>query len=191
MNVESLRSGDQSGESAEIKIAKVKFESKDLNVYFVWIFFIYSRSFKVAITNVLLWFCIWSPYAIITMIGCFGNSMLVTPLVSQLPAFLGKSFLKENYFLAKIILTCKIIFSAKTASAINPVIYAISHPKYREALALNCPCLGVGKFSTIIVHKINKYINDLVDFHKVSNWPDLKSKKLEGVFVDLHFFFSI
>ena len=35
MNVESLRSGDQSGESAEIKIAKVKFESKDLNVYFV------------------------------------------------------------------------------------------------------------------------------------------------------------
>ena len=28
MNVESLRSGDQSGESAEIKIAKVKFESK-------------------------------------------------------------------------------------------------------------------------------------------------------------------
>ena len=157
----------------------------------MWIFFIYSRSFKVAITNVLLWFCIWSPYAIITMIGCFGNSMLVTPLVSQLPAFLGKSFLKENYFLAKIILTCKIIFSAKTASAINPVIYAISHPKYREALARNCPCLGVGKYSTIIVHKINKYINDLVDFHKVSNWPDLKSKKLEGVFVDLHFFFSI
>ncbi|XP_023330327.1 compound eye opsin BCRH1 [Eurytemora carolleeae] len=97
MNVESLRSGDQSGESAEIKIAKV------------------------AITNVLLWFCIWSPYAIVTMIGCFGNSMLVTPLVSQLPAFL-----------------------AKTASAINPVIYAISHPKYREALAQNVPCLGIG-----------------------------------------------
>jgi len=97
MNVESLRSGDQSGESAEVKIAKV------------------------AITNVLLWFCIWTPYALITMIGCFGNSMLVTPLVSQLPAFL-----------------------AKTASAINPVIYAISHPKFREALATEVPCLGIG-----------------------------------------------
>jgi hypothetical protein len=46
---------------------------------------------QVAITNVLLWFCIWTPYAVVTMIGQFGNPMLVTPLVSQLPAFLGKS----------------------------------------------------------------------------------------------------
>jgi r-opsin len=45
---------------------------------------------QVAITNVLLWFCIWTPYAVVTMIGQFGNPMLVTPLVSQLPAFLGK-----------------------------------------------------------------------------------------------------
>jgi r-opsin len=47
---------------------------------------------QVAITNVLLWFCIWTPYAVVTMIGQFGNPMLVTPLVSQLPAFLGKCF---------------------------------------------------------------------------------------------------
>jgi r-opsin len=46
---------------------------------------------QVAITNVLLWFCIWTPYAVVTMIGQFGNPMLVTPLVSQLPAFLGKT----------------------------------------------------------------------------------------------------
>jgi hypothetical protein len=43
----------------------------------------------VAITNVLLWFCIWTPYALVTMIGQFGNPMLVTPLVAQLPAFFG------------------------------------------------------------------------------------------------------
>ena len=44
---------------------------------------------KVAITNVMLWFIIWTPYAVITSIACFGNPMLVSPLVSQLPAFLG------------------------------------------------------------------------------------------------------
>jgi hypothetical protein len=44
---------------------------------------------QVAITNVLLWFCIWTPYAAITMIAQFGNPMLITPVISQLPSFLG------------------------------------------------------------------------------------------------------
>jgi hypothetical protein len=52
---------------------------------------------QVAITNVMLWFCIWTPYAAITMIAQFGNPMLVTPLVSQLPSFLG------NYLKIKLI----------------------------------------------------------------------------------------
>ncbi len=38
------------------------------------------------------------------------------------------------------------LFSAKTASAINPLVYAASHPKYREALAKEFPSLGIGKF---------------------------------------------
>jgi len=98
MNVDSLKSGaDQGAESAEMKIAKV------------------------ALTNVLLWFCIWTPYATVNMIGQFGNRSLVTPLVSQLPAFL-----------------------AKLASVLNPLVYAVSHPKYREALAKEVPCLGIG-----------------------------------------------
>jgi len=97
MNVESLKSGAESAESAEMKIAKV------------------------AITNVMLWFSIWTPYACVTMIGQFGNRSLITPLVSQLPAFL-----------------------AKTASVINPFVFAVSHPKYREALAIEVPCLGIG-----------------------------------------------
>lgn len=99
MNVESLRSGqDANAESAEVKIAKV------------------------AVTNVLLWVCIWSPYAIVVMIGCFGNQTLLVPLVSQIPSFI-----------------------AKTASCLNPIVYAISHPKYREALAKEVPCLGIGQ----------------------------------------------
>ena len=67
MNVDSLKSNQKDNEaSAEVKIAKV------------------------AITNVLLWIVTWTPYAIVAMIGVFGNQMLITPLVAQLPSFLGK-----------------------------------------------------------------------------------------------------
>jgi len=98
MNVESLRSNqDEDADSAEMRIAKV------------------------AITNVSLWIAIWSPYAVVVMTAAFGDRNLVTPLISQLPAFL-----------------------AKLAGVINPFIFALSHPKFREALATKCPCLGIG-----------------------------------------------
>jgi len=98
MNVDSLRSNAKDdGDSAEVRIAKV------------------------AITNVMLWLCTWTPYAVVVAIGCFGDQSLVTPLVSQLPSFL-----------------------AKTASCLNPVVYAVSHPKFREAIAREIPCLGIG-----------------------------------------------
>jgi len=96
MNVDSLRSNADDNESAEVRIAKV------------------------AITNVMLWICIWTPYAFVNMIAVFGNQAIVTPMVSQIPAF-----------------------CAKTASCLNPVVYAISHPKYREALSREVPCLGI------------------------------------------------
>jgi len=69
----------------------------------------------------MLWVCTWTPYAVITMIGVFGDQMLVTPLVAQLPSFL-----------------------AKTSSCLNPIVFAVSHPKFREALAKEVPCLGIG-----------------------------------------------
>jgi len=97
MNVDSLRSNaNDDEESTEVRIAKV------------------------AITNVMLWVTIWSPYAFVNMIAVFGNQLVVTPLVSQIPAFIAKS-----------------------ASCLNPVVYAISHPKYREALSREVPCLGI------------------------------------------------
>ncbi len=37
------------------------------------------------------------------------------------------------------------LFAAKTASALNPLVYAVSHPKYREAIAKEIPCLRIGK----------------------------------------------
>ena len=38
---------------------------------------------KVAITNVLIWYCTWTPYAMVVLIGQFGGKHLLTPLVSQ------------------------------------------------------------------------------------------------------------
>ena len=67
MNVDSLRSGGKDNEeSAEIKIAKV------------------------AITNVLLWVSIWTPYALCCALPALGYQASLTPLVSQLPSFMGK-----------------------------------------------------------------------------------------------------
>ena len=76
---------------------------------------------KVAVTNVLLWICAWAPYATVVLIGQFGNKSLITPLVSQMPSML-----------------------AKTCSCFNPIVYAISHPRFRDALQKHLPGLGVG-----------------------------------------------
>ena len=66
MNVDSLRSAGSSEESAEFKIAKV------------------------AITNVLLWFCIWTPYATVSSFPSLGLAHLLTPPVAAIPGFIGK-----------------------------------------------------------------------------------------------------
>jgi len=88
MNVTSLRSNsEQQAVSAEIRIAKI------------------------AIMNVTLWLMAWTPFAAVSMIGTWGNTSLITPLVCELPVIL-----------------------AKTSCVYNPIVYAISHPKYRECL---------------------------------------------------------
>ena len=61
---------------------------------------------KVAVTNVLLWIAIWSPYATVVIMVVFGNRDLITPLGSQIPA-------------------C----AAKMASIFNPIMFALAHPK--------------------------------------------------------------
>ena len=98
MNVESLRSAGEKEESAEFKIAKV------------------------AITNVLLWFCIWTPYATVSSFPSLGVPHLLTPAVAALPGFV-----------------------AKLASCLNPLVYAVSHPKFREAMAREFPGCGIGE----------------------------------------------
>ena len=94
MNVASLRSNnDQQQVSAEIRIAKV------------------------SIMNVSMWLTAWTPFAVICIMGTWGDVSKITPLVSAIPVIL-----------------------AKTSCAYNPLIYAISHPKYREVIlcVYNC-----------------------------------------------------
>ena len=48
---------------------------------------------------------------------------------------------------------------AKTGSCMNPLIFAFSHPRYREELARLVPSLGIGQF-----YNIHFFYSDLV-------WP--------------------
>jgi len=87
------------------------------------------RIAKTAIANVTLWLCCWCPYAIITIQGVSGNYQNITPLVTMLPALLAKS-----------------------ASCYNPFVYAISHPKYRQAITQYMPWF--------CVHEVEKKYED-------------------------------
>lgn len=74
------------------------------------------RIAKVAMVNIALWAGMWTPYAAIVLQGILGNQANITPLVTILPALIAKS-----------------------ASICNPVVYAISHPKFRLALQERYP----------------------------------------------------
>uniref|UniRef100_A0A8C8RPI2 Opsin 4 n=1 Tax=Pelusios castaneus TaxID=367368 RepID=A0A8C8RPI2_9SAUR len=63
---------------------------------------------KIALIVILLFVISWSPYAVVALVAFSGYSHLLTPFMNTVPAMIAK------------------------ASAIhNPIIYAITHPKYR------------------------------------------------------------
>lgn len=78
------------------------------------------RIAKVAFTIFFLFICSWTPYAIVAMTGAFGNRESLTPFSTMLPA----------------------VF-AKTVSCIDPWIYAINHPRYRQELQKRCEWMGI------------------------------------------------
>nr|BAQ54902.1 opsin, short-wavelength sensitive type [Epiophlebia superstes] len=101
MNVKSLSQGDNE-KSAEIRIAKV------------------------AISIVFLFICGWTPYALVAIIGCFGDRTLMTPTFSMFPAV-----------------------ACKTVACIDPWIYAINHPRFRAEIQKKVPWLCIfGKESS-------------------------------------------
>ncbi|KAM9477285.1 melanopsin-A [Clarias gariepinus] len=75
---------------------------------------------KVALIVILLYVISWSPYSIMALTAFSGYADILTPYMNSVPAVIAK------------------------ASAIhNPIIYAITHPKYRVAIAKYIPCLRV------------------------------------------------
>ncbi|XP_064084716.1 rhodopsin-like [Macrobrachium nipponense] len=76
------------------------------------------RLAKVALTTVALWFIAWTPYFVINMAG-----LLYKPMVTPLFSIWGSVFAKAN-------------------AVYNPIVYAISHPKYRAAMEKKLPCLS-------------------------------------------------
>lgn len=78
------------------------------------------RIAKAALTIFFLFCCSWTPYAIVTLIGAYGNKNLLTPSSTMIPA----------------------VF-AKVVSCIDPWVYAISHPRYRLELEKRVKWLGI------------------------------------------------
>lgn len=76
------------------------------------------RLAKVALTTVALWFIAWTPYMVINFAGLI-NKDVIDPLFT----IWGSAFAKAN-------------------AVYNPIVYAISHPKYRNALEKKLPCLS-------------------------------------------------
>nr|ANN11831.1 ultraviolet wavelength sensitive opsin 2 [Chrysobothris lateralis]APY20575.1 ultraviolet sensitive opsin 2 [Chrysobothris lateralis] len=101
MNVDSLRSNQQQqNQSTEIRIAKV------------------------AITICFLFVASWTPYAVMAMIGVFGDQSLLTPGFAMIPAC-----------------TCKLV------ACLDPYVYALSHPRYRLELQKRLPWLAINEKS--------------------------------------------
>lgn len=73
---------------------------------------------KVALMTISLWFMAWTPYLVINFTGVFE-----TASISPLATIWGSVFAKAN-------------------AVYNPIIYGISHPKYRAALFQKFPSLS-------------------------------------------------
>ncbi|XP_047365864.1 rhodopsin-like [Vespa velutina] len=75
---------------------------------------------KVALTTISLWFMAWTPYLVINYMGIFNGSK-----ISPLFTIWGSLFAKAN-------------------AIYNPIVYGISHPKYRAALKEKLPFFVCG-----------------------------------------------
>ena len=76
------------------------------------------KTAKVSFTICLLWLMSWGPYSLIAFCAILGHTAYLNPYVSELP----------------------VIF-AKTSAMYNPLVYAISHPKFRYAMEKQAPFL--------------------------------------------------
>nr|BAQ54718.1 opsin, long-wavelength sensitive type [Orthetrum albistylum] len=73
---------------------------------------------KIAMMTISLWFMAWTPYLVINLAGLYAPTSL-----SPLASIWGAVFAKAN-------------------AVYNPIVYGISHPKYRAALYQKFPSLS-------------------------------------------------
>lgn len=73
---------------------------------------------KIALMTISLWFMAWTPYLVINYTGVFESAP-----ISPLATIWGSLFAKAN-------------------AVYNPIVYGISHPKYRAALYKKFPTLS-------------------------------------------------
>ena len=77
----------------------------------------FTNCAQIAAIMVSLFVISWLPYALIAQFGINGYNDFVTPYSTEIPVMLAK------------------------ASAIwNPVVYSLTHPRYRSALRQMFPC---------------------------------------------------
>ena len=69
------------------------------------------RTALIIIGLVVLFIVAWLPYAVVAMIGLFGNQASLTPYVSSVAGLF-----------------------AKTSTVYNPIVYALIHPKFKRKL---------------------------------------------------------
>ena len=68
------------------------------------------RIAKISLMTVGMWMTAWTPFAIVCMAGSWGSDpSWITAFIQQMPVLLAKS-----------------------VCCVNPIVYALSHPKYRE-----------------------------------------------------------
>ena len=71
------------------------------------------KTAKTALLAVLFYCIAWTPYAAISLIGEFGNSSSLTPLISTIPCLF-----------------------AKMSTLYNPFLYSLVHPRFRQKVML-------------------------------------------------------
>ncbi|KAI9549944.1 hypothetical protein GHT06_005214 [Daphnia sinensis] len=80
---------------------------------------------KIVAGLVVSWIIAWTPYSLIALLGISGQSHLLTPFSSMLPALF-----------------------AKTAACVDPFIYSLNHPKIRQEIIYrmyNCFLQSAGR----------------------------------------------
>lgn len=72
---------------------------------------VHVKTAKISLVIISIFCLSWTPYAVVAIIGNFGDASVITPLASTIPG----------------------VF-AKLSTVLNPMIYALLHPKFRNKL---------------------------------------------------------